>query len=316
MECNKDEATRAKEIAEKKYTAKDIAGAKKFVLKAQNLYPGLEGLPQMLATFDVYISAENKICGEADWYGILGVSPLADDETVKKQYRKLALMIHPDKNKSVGADEAFKLISEAWSILSDKAKRIAYDQKRNVKAFQRTTTANSKPQKSANPRPPPASKSNMFGTACNHCKMKCKYLGIYINHNLLCPNCHEPFYVVQNSPLPSNGSNTAAPWTFSRQFQNSNHHGTNKNAYAPGRNTAAPAPNMRAAAPGSAAGQAATVGQQAHKKVRREREEVQEATRGEDALQRKNVPLRRWLVVCLRGFLILVLTMLSKERYL
>ncbi|CBI27669.3 unnamed protein product, partial [Vitis vinifera] len=88
MECNKDEATRAKEIAEKKFIARDIAGAKKLALKAQNLFPGLNGLPQMLLTLDVHISAENKINGEADWYGILGVNPLADDDTVRKQYRK------------------------------------------------------------------------------------------------------------------------------------------------------------------------------------------------------------------------------------
>jgi len=140
MECNKDEAARAKEIAEKKFKAKDITGAKKFALKAQNLFPGLEGIPQILATLDVYISVDNKINGEADWYGILGVDPLADDETVRKQYRKLALMLHPDKNKSIGADGAFKNVSEAWSLLSDKAKRAAYDQRRNAKAFQKFST--------------------------------------------------------------------------------------------------------------------------------------------------------------------------------
>ncbi|KAB1201272.1 hypothetical protein CJ030_MR0G004512 [Morella rubra] len=142
MECNKDEAARAKEIAEKKFMAKDIIGAKKFALKAQNLFPALEGIPQILATLDVYISAENKINGEADWYGVMGVDPLADDETVRKQYRKLALMLHPDKNKSIGADGAFKHISEAWSLLSDKAKRLAYDQRRNAKAFQKVPTPN------------------------------------------------------------------------------------------------------------------------------------------------------------------------------
>ncbi|XP_043726369.1 uncharacterized protein LOC122672926 isoform X2 [Telopea speciosissima] len=324
MECNKDEATRAREIAEKKFTAKDVAGAKKFALKAQNLYPGLEGLPQMLATFDVYISAENKISGEADWYGILGVSPSADDETVKKQYRKLALMLHPDKNKSVGADGAFKFILEAWSLLSDKTKRIAYDQKRNVKGSQQkvppgslqkvpppsggtsappgangfynsahTTPSNSKTQKSsAQGRPPPAppsscpSKSNSFWTACNRCKMQYEYLRIYLNHNLLCPNCKEPFYAVETATPPSNGSNSPTPWTFSQQRQNSNHHTTNKNAYAPERNAAAP--NMSATASGSAAGQATTPIQQAYEKARRERDEAQAAARREEALQRKN----------------------------
>ncbi|MED6179255.1 hypothetical protein PIB30_115468, partial [Stylosanthes scabra] len=68
-----------------------------------------------------------------DWYGILGVSPFADEETVRKQYRKLALSLHPDKNKCLGAEGAFKLVSEAWSLLSDKTKRLEYNQKRSSK---------------------------------------------------------------------------------------------------------------------------------------------------------------------------------------
>ena len=91
MECNKDEAARVKEMVEEKLAAKDHMGAKKLALKAQNLFPGLWGIPQMLAVLDVYISAENKINGEADWYGILGVDPKPDDETVRKRYRKLVL---------------------------------------------------------------------------------------------------------------------------------------------------------------------------------------------------------------------------------
>ncbi|XP_073131447.1 uncharacterized protein [Henckelia pumila] len=105
-------------------------------MKAQTLYPGLDGIPQMLATLDVYVSAENRINGEVDWYGVLGVKPTADDETIRKQYRKFALMLHPDKNKSVGADGAFKLVSEAWTMLSDTAKRLAYNLRRGSKGFQ------------------------------------------------------------------------------------------------------------------------------------------------------------------------------------
>ena len=58
----------------------------------------------MLTIFDVYISAEKKVSGGVDWYGILGVNPLADEGTVKKQCRELAIMLYPNKNKSIGAD--------------------------------------------------------------------------------------------------------------------------------------------------------------------------------------------------------------------
>ncbi|GAV73522.1 DnaJ domain-containing protein/DUF3444 domain-containing protein [Cephalotus follicularis] len=339
MECNKDEATRAKEIAEKKFSMKDVVGAKKFALKAQTLYPNLDGIPHMLATFDVYISAENKIHGESDWYGILGVSPQADDETVRKQYRKLALVLHPDKNKSIGGEGAFKLISEAWSLLSDKAKRAAYDQKTNAKVFQKpstpsgvsstptgtngfhnftkNTTSNSRPPKStysnarttkstprANHSSSPASsykpKPNTFWTVCHQCKMQYEYLRVYLNHNLLCPNCHEPFFAVETAPPSVNAAKSSTPWSFSQQRQTSDHH-TGKNAANSRRNEGSPnvgvggfnQANYRwvpfsETAGASAVAQAATVVQQAYEKVKREREEAQAAKKREEALQRKH----------------------------
>ncbi|KMT16066.1 hypothetical protein BVRB_3g052370 [Beta vulgaris subsp. vulgaris] len=147
MECNKDEAMRAKDIAIRKFTEKDFAGAKKFALKAQALYSGLDGIAQMIATLEVYLSAENKINGEMDMYGVLGVTPLADDETIKKQYRRLLLQLHPDKNKFVGADGAFQLVSEAFNFLSDKVKRSAYNNRRNVKTAQQKAAGSAGSQK-------------------------------------------------------------------------------------------------------------------------------------------------------------------------
>jgi len=135
MECNRDEATRAMEIAQRKVGAKDIEGARKFVLKAQQLYPCLEGMSQMMAMLEVLLAAEQKINGEMDWYGILQLDDvMAEDSVVKKQYRKLALLLHPDKNNTVGADGAFKLIVEAWGVLSDKIRRAIYDEK--IKGFE------------------------------------------------------------------------------------------------------------------------------------------------------------------------------------
>mmetsp|Transcript_63164 Transcript_63164/g.175147 ORF Transcript_63164/g.175147 Transcript_63164/m.175147 type:complete len:260 (-) Transcript_63164:215-994(-) len=66
-------------------------------------------------------------CGD-DYYNILGVDRGADDDAIKKAYRKLALRLHPDKCKEDGAEEAFKKVGEAFSVLSDAQKRQRYDQ--------------------------------------------------------------------------------------------------------------------------------------------------------------------------------------------
>ncbi|PWN53843.1 DnaJ-domain-containing protein [Violaceomyces palustris] len=62
-----------------------------------------------------------------DFYAVLGVEKTVEEGGIKKAYRKLALQLHPDKNGAPGADEAFKLVSKAFTILSDKDKRAAYD---------------------------------------------------------------------------------------------------------------------------------------------------------------------------------------------
>ena len=63
-----------------------------------------------------------------DYYEVLGVSKSSSVDEIKKQYRKLALKFHPDRNKSEEAPEHFKEISEAYAVLSDSEKRQLYDQ--------------------------------------------------------------------------------------------------------------------------------------------------------------------------------------------
>ncbi len=66
-----------------------------------------------------------------DYYKIIGVSEGASAADIKKEYRKLAIQYHPDKNKgNKQAEEKFKEISEAYYVLSDPKRKAEFDQYR------------------------------------------------------------------------------------------------------------------------------------------------------------------------------------------
>ena len=68
-----------------------------------------------------------------DLYQILGVKKSDDAAHIKKQYRKLARELHPDKTKGdKKLEERFKAVSEAYEVLSDDKKRVDYDQMRDA----------------------------------------------------------------------------------------------------------------------------------------------------------------------------------------
>ncbi|CAI9302506.1 unnamed protein product [Lactuca saligna] len=158
MECNRDEATRAKTIAEKKFADKDYTGA----------------------------------------------------------------------------DGAFKIVSEAWNLLSDKTKRLAYNQRRNSSQasgingvhiyVNRTTTRRTTRPKNQNYRGfVSTSKLDSFWTICHGCKMHYEYLKVFVNHTLICPNCLEPFHAVEMATpmnIPKPGYQYAYQWN-----RNSGDHG-------------------------------------------------------------------------------------------
>ncbi|CAN1846479.1 Chaperone protein DnaJ [Linum perenne] len=130
MECNKEEAIRTKSLAEAKLQNKDFTGARKMAMKAQQLYKELDKIGHILAICNVHCVVESKIHGtERDWYGILQIEETDDEATIKTHYRKLALLLHPDKNKLADAEAAFKLIGEAQTVLLDIGKKTTYDMK-------------------------------------------------------------------------------------------------------------------------------------------------------------------------------------------
>ncbi len=65
---------------------------------------------------------------EVDYYEILQISKSSDGTQIKKAYRKLAMQYHPDRNQGdKEAEEKFKLVNEAYQVLSDSSKREIYD---------------------------------------------------------------------------------------------------------------------------------------------------------------------------------------------
>lgn len=235
MDCNREEALRAKQIAEKKMENKEFSAALKIAQKAQQLYPELENISQLILVCEVHCSAEKKAYGsEKDWYSILKIDPSSDDLSIKKQYRKLALVLHPDKNKFSGSTDAFKLIGEAQRVLLDREKRILHDSKR--RAYSAQSWAPKPPnvhQHSWNPVFPQGHSGNFAGgrsggfqfqrpqsgvgsgirltfwTVCPFCSVRYQfYRDDVLNKMIHCQSCKKSFTAYE---LNVNGPNPARP---------------------------------------------------------------------------------------------------------
>ena len=62
-----------------------------------------------------------------DYYEVLDIPRTANEEDIKKAFRRMALQYHPDRNREDGATERFKEINEAYQVLSDPESRARYD---------------------------------------------------------------------------------------------------------------------------------------------------------------------------------------------
>ncbi|XP_008448629.2 uncharacterized protein LOC103490746 [Cucumis melo] len=177
----KSEARRLRELAEKRFRDSNLKSAVKYAKRAHRLDPNLDGAAEILTSFQILRVAADS---SDDWYRILQVEPFAHINTIKKQYKKLALLLHPDKNPYSGSEEAFKLVGEAFHCLSDKVRRKEYDLKLRIR-IQDEKIGDA------------AVESETFWTACSTCRLLHQFEKRYVEHNLVCPSCRKSFKAVE-----------------------------------------------------------------------------------------------------------------------
>ncbi|XP_044365777.1 uncharacterized protein [Triticum aestivum] len=116
--ANREEAERALRRAEEHFLAGNVAGARRLAAKARRLSPSLPGAAHALAAYDVHAAAAGTQHRAGYWHDVLGVGRSASASAVKRQFRRLSLLVHPDKNRSAAAEGAFKLLGQACDALS------------------------------------------------------------------------------------------------------------------------------------------------------------------------------------------------------
>ncbi|KMZ68774.1 DnaJ domain containing protein, expressed [Zostera marina] len=181
VDGTKDSPRRLKDLAEEKYNSSDINSALKFAKKAQRLSPKLDGIAQMVTALRVL-----RIM-PTDHYGTLRLEPFSNSNSIKKQYKSLALILHPDKsNKStssfLGAEEAFKRIAESFRTLSDGILKRQYDTRLRMELE----------EKNRGLLP-----MDTFWTACGTCRVFHEFDRKYLQQKLMCPGCRKSFIAVE-----------------------------------------------------------------------------------------------------------------------
>ncbi|KZV46463.1 DNAJ heat shock N-terminal domain-containing protein [Dorcoceras hygrometricum] len=198
-----EEALRLKTLAEQKYAKNNIQSALKYAKRAHKLKPSLEGLSEMITAFKILSAAATPIFPATtestsivppDYYRILQLERFSHINSIKKQYKKLALTLHPDKNPLPASEEAFKFVGEAVRVLSDKIRRKEYDMRLRIVMQSQTEGV-------------AGVGAETFWTACSACRLLHKFERIYMGHSLMCPRCKKCFKAVEVKENPGIGEN-------------------------------------------------------------------------------------------------------------
>ncbi|TKY59460.1 DnaJ subfamily B member 12 [Spatholobus suberectus] len=266
---NRAEAERWLYTANKLLSARDLHGARSFAIRARESDPTYEASEHLLTVIDTLLAGESRINDHhRDWYGILQILRYTTNiDHIAAQYRRLALLLDPHRNLFAFASHAFSLVHDAWSVLSNPAKKAMYDSEL------RLLTTPPPPQPPPHPPPPqphphPAPRRNprsrddsdrpesaestrqtrtvetdggtSFWTSCPYCYVLYEYPKVYEECTLRCQSCRRGFHaVVIRSPPPLTGKDGSYcswgffPLGFSGDSKDVNGFASNWNPFSP-----------------------------------------------------------------------------------
>ncbi|KAK4369883.1 hypothetical protein RND71_009358 [Anisodus tanguticus] len=128
---NRSEALRWLSIAEKLLTNRDLVGSKSFATRARESDPSLaHPIDQILSIVDTLTAGDKRINNHhCDYYSILQIphNQTQNFEFIADQYRRFALLLNPQNNRFPFSEQAFGLVVDAFTVLSDPLRKSMYD---------------------------------------------------------------------------------------------------------------------------------------------------------------------------------------------
>ncbi|GAV59226.1 DnaJ domain-containing protein [Cephalotus follicularis] len=176
---------------------RDFANCRRYALLARTSYPNLAVPDQILTVANVLLAAERRLPNNhMDWYSILQIPRPATRAVIKTQFIKLLFLSNPSKNQCPFAEEAYKLVCDAWSELSDPDKKTQYD----IEINNACNEANNENVNGYVPRkaekPHESNDNGTFWTVCPYCYYMYQFEKVYEEHTLRCQNCRRAFHGV------------------------------------------------------------------------------------------------------------------------
>ena len=132
MEANRAAASDALERARAQLEKGDFDAARRLGEKSARLFESdsatslLDHIQRFGPGSPAALAVEQTLNAN-DHYTVLSVDIGSHDAAIKKAYKARSLSLHPDRNHAVGAEAAFKRLQEAYTVLSDRSARAAYD---------------------------------------------------------------------------------------------------------------------------------------------------------------------------------------------